>query len=143
MGTKSPNAADRHIGQRIRMHRVLLGMLSEILGISFQQLQKYESGANRIGAGRLPALANALQVPVSSFFEGYTSDPPNDDQLDVQKLVATRDGVALARAFVRIADPALRASLVNVAEAIAAIAQPPDRGGPEPPKGVPASMGSE
>ena len=141
MGTKSPNAADRHIGQRIRMHRVLLGMtqerLSEILGISFQQLQKYESGANRIGAGRLPALANALQVPVSSFFEGYTSDPPNDDQLDVQKLVATRDGIALARAFVRIADPALRQSLVSVAEAIAAIAQRSHRDGRGPTAGTP------
>jgi transcriptional regulator with XRE-family HTH domain len=141
MGTKSPNAADRHIGQRIRMHRVLLGMtqerLSEILGISFQQLQKYESGVNRIGAGRLPTLASALQVPVSSFFEGYTSDPPNDDQLDVQKLVATREGIALARAFARIADPALRASLVDVAEALAAIAQRPDHDGRGPSAGTP------
>jgi transcriptional regulator with XRE-family HTH domain len=72
---KSPSDADRHIGRRIRLRRISIGMsqerLGELLGLTFQQVQKYEKGMNRVGAGRLVDVAGALGVPVSYFFEGY------------------------------------------------------------------------
>jgi transcriptional regulator with XRE-family HTH domain len=72
--TKSPNPADKYVGSRVRMRRLMLSMsqgkLAAVLGLTFQQVQKYEKGANRIGASRLQALSDILQVPVAFFFEG-------------------------------------------------------------------------
>src|SRR5213595_1416279 len=71
---KSPNPIDKHVGSRVRMRRMMLAMsqgkLGDALGITFQQVQKYEKGANRIGAGRMQQIAHVLQVPVGFFFEG-------------------------------------------------------------------------
>src|SRR5260370_18155605 len=74
MAKKAPNPIDRHVGSRVRMRRLMLGMsqekLGDALGLTFQQVQKYEKGTNRIGASRLQHLAQILQVPVAFFFEG-------------------------------------------------------------------------
>jgi transcriptional regulator with XRE-family HTH domain len=74
MLTKAPNPVDRHVGSRVRMRRMLIGMsqekLGEALGITFQQIQKYEKGTNRIGASRLHHIARVLGVPVEFFYEG-------------------------------------------------------------------------
>ena len=76
--TKSPNQIDRHVGSRVRMRRLLLGMsqekLGEAVGVTFQQLQKYEKGTNRISAGRLLVISRALRMPVSRFFDGAPED---------------------------------------------------------------------
>jgi transcriptional regulator with XRE-family HTH domain len=76
---KSPNPIDKHVGSRVRMRRMMLAMsqekLGDALGLTFQQVQKYEKGTNRIGASRLQAIANILQVPVSFFFEGAPARP--------------------------------------------------------------------
>src|ERR1044072_4777935 len=75
---KEPNPADEHVGARVRMRRVMLGMsqekLADGLGLTFQQVQKYEKGSNRIGASRLQQIALVLRVPVSFFFEGFPAD---------------------------------------------------------------------
>ena len=74
MTKKAPNPIDKHVGSRVRMRRMMLAMsqekLGDALGLTFQQVQKYEKGTNRIGASRLQQIANILQVPVSFFFEG-------------------------------------------------------------------------
>jgi transcriptional regulator with XRE-family HTH domain len=118
---KSPDTTDRHVGARIRMQRTLIGMtqekLADILGITFQQVQKYEKGTNRVGAGRLLAISKALGVPVSFFFEGQPSEGGEARASDVQSLLASREGIALAQAFVRIENDAMRQALVAMAQA--------------------------
>src|SRR6202521_1171939 len=77
MAKKAPNPTDKHVGARVRMRRMMLSMSQEKLGdaldLTFQQVQKYEKGANRIGASRLQQIAHILQVPVSFFFDGLPS----------------------------------------------------------------------
>lgn len=93
--------------------------LAEILGITFQQVQKYEKGKNRVGAGRLLEIATALKVPVAHFFEGYANAVSDDDlETNLQQLMSTREGLAFARAFARITNPAVRQSFVTMAEAM-------------------------
>jgi transcriptional regulator with XRE-family HTH domain len=126
MAKKSPNAGDRHVGMRIRMRRTVLGMsqerLGELLGITFQQVQKYEKGTNRIGTGRLINIAEALNAPITYFFEGYTNVASDDNaEGDLSQIMTTREGLALARAFAQMTDPTIRQSFVNMAEAIARI----------------------
>jgi transcriptional regulator with XRE-family HTH domain len=74
MSTKSPNYIDKHVGSRVRMRRIMLGMsqeqLGEALGLTFQQVQKYEKGTNRVGASRIKQISEILGVPVSFLFEG-------------------------------------------------------------------------
>ena len=76
---KAPNPTDKHVGARVRMRRMMLSMsqekLGDALGLTFQQVQKYEKGANRIGASRLQQIAHILQVPVSFFFDGAPNAP--------------------------------------------------------------------
>lgn len=123
---KSPNSVDCYVGTRVRQQRILAGLsqekLAEKLGITFQQVQKYEKGINRIGAGRLQSIAIALGVPISSFFE--TDIAAKDDRevapgSDVQTLFATREGIALAQAFLKIESGVLRQALVAMARAMA------------------------
>ena len=129
---KSPNPIDRHVGSRVRMRRVLIGMsqekLGEALGLTFQQVQKYEKGTNRIGASRLQQIANILQVPVSFFFEGAPDlgDMPAAGGMGeapspsyVSDFLATSDGLALTKAFMRISDAKLRRRIVDLVEHIA------------------------
>ena len=74
MSTKAPNPVDRYVGSRVRMRRIMLGMsqekLGDALGLTFQQIQKYEKGTNRVGASRIQQISEILQVPVSFLFEG-------------------------------------------------------------------------
>ena len=77
MSTKAPNPVDKYVGSRVRMRRIMLGMsqekLGEALGLTFQQIQKYEKGTNRVGASRLQQISEILQVPVSFLFDGGPS----------------------------------------------------------------------
>lgn len=129
---KSPNPIDVHVGSRVRLRRMMLGMsqekLGEHLGITFQQIQKYEKGTNRIGASRMQAIARVLGVPVSFFFEDAPGQTPvaGDQQFDatasaspIVKFLGTNEGLALNRAFMRIADPRQRRKLVELVKAMA------------------------
>ncbi len=125
---KQPNPIDRHVGGRVRMRRMMIGISQEKLGnelkLTFQQVQKYEKGANRIGASRLAHIASILNVPISFFYEGAPgvqatskgAAPVNDP---CATLVTTRDGLALAAAFNAIADSKERAAIVAIAQALA------------------------
>ena len=129
-GSRKPNPIDAHVGTRVRLRRMLLGMsqekLGEHLGLTFQQVQKYEKGTNRIGASRLQQIAHILQVPVAFFFEGAPHAP--GQQTDglaeapspayVSDFLATSDGLALTKAFMRIKDPKLRRRIVDLVEQI-------------------------
>ena len=129
MATKAPNPTDKHVGARVRMRRMMLGMSQEKLGdaldLTFQQVQKYEKGANRIGASRLQQIANILQVPVSFFFDGAPNSPGQSQDSSapspayVSDFLATSDGLALTKAFVGIKDPKLRRRIVDLVEQIA------------------------
>jgi transcriptional regulator with XRE-family HTH domain len=128
--TKTPNPTDKHVGSRVRMRRMMLGMSQEKLGdalsLTFQQVQKYEKGTNRIGASRLQQIAHFLQVPVSFFFEGAPDLPPGGDGTTaapspsyVSDFLATSEGLALTKAFMRIKDPKLRRRIVDLVLQIA------------------------
>ena len=112
IGRKAPNAIDVHVGKKIRSRRMILGKSQEWLGeqldLSFQQVQKYEKGVNRIGASRLQQISDALGVPPSHFFEGApaaagkgapASREGELSQSDILALLATRDGINLVRGF--------------------------------------------
>src|SRR5215471_21532708 len=123
MSTKAPNPVDKYVGSRVRMRRIMLGMsqekLGEALGLTFQQIQKYEKGTNRVGASRIQQIAEVLKVPVSFLFEGGPGSAAEGfgEGLD---FLATSEGLALTRAFTRIADARLRRSIVDLVEQIAA-----------------------
>ncbi len=131
MSAKAPNPVDKYVGSRVRMRRIMLGMsqekLGEALDLTFQQIQKYEKGTNRIGASRLQQIADILQVPVSFLFEGGpTASAMAEGGTDahsptyVSDFLATSEGLALTRAFTRINDAKLRRSIVDMVEQIAA-----------------------
>jgi transcriptional regulator with XRE-family HTH domain len=124
------NPIDKHVGSRVRMRRMMLGMsqttLANGLGLTFQQVQKYEKGTNRMGAGRLQHVSHILQVPVPFFFEGAPHLPgepsgigPAPSPAYVFNFLATRDGIALTKAFMRIKDPSLRRRIVELVKGIA------------------------
>jgi transcriptional regulator with XRE-family HTH domain len=129
---KAPNPTDRHVGARVRMRRMMLSMsqekLGDALGLTFQQVQKYEKGANRIGASRLQQISHILQVPVSFFFEGAPNAPGHQiaslseapSPTYVSDFLATSDGLALTKAFMGIKDGKLRRRIVDLVEQIAA-----------------------
>jgi transcriptional regulator with XRE-family HTH domain len=137
MSTKTPNPIDKYVGSRVRMRRIMLGMsqekLGEALGLTFQQIQKYEKGTNRIGASRLQQISDIVQVPVSFFFEGGPSSASSPTGMEeapspayVSDFLATSEGLALTKAFTRISDPKLRRSIVDLVEQMAA-RENPDR----------------
>jgi transcriptional regulator with XRE-family HTH domain len=128
MDKKSPEPTDKHVGARVRMRRMMLGLsqtkLADAVGLTFQQIQKYEKGANRIGAGRLQEFSGILQVPVGFFFEGLPNlsglpkgTAPTPDY--VSEFLSTSDGLALVKAFIQIKDGKLRRCVVNLVEEIA------------------------
>jgi transcriptional regulator with XRE-family HTH domain len=138
MSTKAPNPVDKYVGSRVRMRRIMLGMsqekLGEALGLTFQQVQKYEKGTNRIGASRIQQISGILQVPVSFLFEGGPGGTMNADGSSdatspayVSDFLATSEGLTLTRAFTRISDTKLRRSIVDMVEQIAAREPPDDR----------------
>ena len=116
-----PHPVDVNVGKRLRVRRTLLGMsqekLGDALGITFQQLQKNERGANRIGSSRLFELSRILDVPISYFFEEMDMDNPATDT--PSDPMTKRETLELVRAYYRIKDPAIRKSIVNLTRAMA------------------------
>jgi len=130
MSTKTPDSVDRHVGSRVRVRRLMLGMsqekLGEALGLTFQQVQKYEQGTNRVGASRIQQICEILQNPISFLFEGSPTAISKVEGLKeapspayVYDFLATSQGLALTRAFTRITEPKLRRSIVTLVERIA------------------------
>jgi transcriptional regulator with XRE-family HTH domain len=128
MASKTPDPIDKYVGSRIRMRRIMLGMsqekLGDALGLTFQQIQKYEKGTNRVGASRLQQIADVLQVHVSFMFEGAPGGAGGMGEAAspayVSDFLATSDGLALTKAFTRLKDAKLRRSIVDLVEQIAA-----------------------
>jgi transcriptional regulator with XRE-family HTH domain len=130
-GSRRANPIDVHVGSRVRLRRMLLGMsqekLGEHLGLTFQQIQKYEKGINRIGASRLFALSKVLAVPVQFFYEelpmaggdaaGGFADRPAESY--AVEFLSSREGLELNKAFARITDPRVRRSIVELVRALA------------------------
>jgi transcriptional regulator with XRE-family HTH domain len=128
---KQPNPIDIHVGSRVRLRRTMQGMsqekLGESLGITFQQIQKYEKGANRIGASRLQNISVVLNTPISFFFE----DAPNDAGDSVGGLqesgsssyvvdfLSSSEGLQLNRAFIKIRDATVRRRIIDLVKALA------------------------
>jgi transcriptional regulator with XRE-family HTH domain len=116
---------DKHVGARVRMRRLMVNKIqaevANALGVTFQQLQKYENGANRISASRLQLLCAILQVPVSFFFEGLPDVPETDgESAALNGFLATSDGIALMTGYARIRDPKVRRAIVALVEQIVA-----------------------
>jgi transcriptional regulator with XRE-family HTH domain len=126
---KAPNPIDEHVGRRVRMRRRMLAMsqekLGDALGLTFQQVQKYERGTNRIGASRLQQISRILQVPVAFFFEGApTASAPHGSHgsaliAQIDDFVASSDGLRLIGAFMRIENAHLRRRIVMLVQEIA------------------------
>ncbi len=130
MSVKFPNPTDKYVGGRVRMRRLMLHMsqerLADQLGLTFQQVQKYEKGTNRISASRLQEISRILEVPVPFFFEGapQAAGTPRRSEEDrpslahITDFLGHADGHALVRAFTRIKNTSLRRSIVRMVEAI-------------------------
>ncbi len=127
---KAPNPIDRHVGNRVRMRRMLIGMsqekLGEALGLTFQQVQKYEKGTNRIGASRLHRIASVLGVPIDYFYEGAphgnaapTGFAEASSSTYMSDFLSTNEGIQLVKAFLAIKDPKVRRKLVELTAALA------------------------
>ena len=131
-----PNPIDVHVGARVRLRRTLLGMsqekLGEAIGLTFQQVQKYERGANRVGASRLYDLSRVLDVPVSYFFEEMAADVTSAAEARLGGIAEAapgptyeadpmmrRETLELVRAYYRIGDPQIRRRLFDLTKAIA------------------------
>lgn len=133
--TGKPNPVDIHVGSRVRLRRTLLGLsqekLGEAVGLTFQQIQKYERGANRIGASRLYHLSRVLDVPVSFFFEdmppeisgkGGKGGPGLAERIQEEfsaDPLAKRETLELVRAYYRIKEPTVRKRLFDLAKSLA------------------------
>ncbi len=129
--SENPNPVDVHVGARLRLRRTMLGMsqtkLADAVGLTFQQIQKYERGTNRVGSSRLFEFARVLGVPVSYFYEDQASTlgapPPSrgqreHDAIDSSQL-AKRETLELVRAYYKIADPTVRRRLFEMTKALA------------------------
>jgi transcriptional regulator with XRE-family HTH domain len=126
MSIKNPNPIDRHVGARIRAQRMVCGIsqtkLGDEVGVSFQQVQKYEKGVNRISASRMQQIANVLKVPPDFFFDGASTrvigNSGSKETAIIEKFISSRDGIALFKAFSNIRDPKMRRSIVALVEQI-------------------------
>jgi len=128
MAKRSPNPTDVHVGSQIRTRRMALGMsqgkLANRLGLTFQQVQKYEKGTNRVGASRLQAISAILEVPISFFFEGTSPSSTRRKAGDallpdfVTEFLGETDSRKLIKAFLRIKEPVVRRSIVHMVEAV-------------------------
>ena len=125
--TKGPSPIDIHVGSRMRMRRMALGMsqekLAARLGLTFQQVQKYEKGANRMGSSRLQQAADVLGVAAAFFFEGaggghYQADGNAPSPAYIENFVASAEGLRLAKAFMRLR-PAVRRRIVDLVNEVA------------------------
>jgi transcriptional regulator with XRE-family HTH domain len=126
---KAPNPVDKHVGRRVRMRRKMLAMSQEklgaALGLTFQQVQKYENGTNRMGASRLQQMSDILQVPVEFFFEGAPNalEPHGSGSAlsvaQIDDFISNSDGLRLIGAFMRIDNAAVRRRIVMLVQEIA------------------------
>ncbi|MBC7770059.1 MAG: helix-turn-helix transcriptional regulator [Phycisphaerales bacterium] len=124
---RSANAIDRKIGQRVRTRRLEIGMsqerLAELLGVTFQQVQKYEKGVNRIAASRLHDISNALDLPPARFFEnligGRTAGVAETRQDFVDDVLATPEGAQLMQLFASIKSIKVRRRIIELVRALA------------------------
>ncbi len=129
-GNRGTTDVDTHVGQKIRARRTLLGLsqteLADVAGITFQQVQKYEKGTNRVGASRLQQFSQALGVPPSYFFDGLPTvgkklSVPQKDELSEGSIVSflgTREGAALVRGFLAIKEKPMRQTLIGFIAAL-------------------------
>ena len=131
--SKKANALDAQIGNRVRLRRMLIGMsqekLGELLHVTFQQIQKYERGTNRISASRLWQIGKELGVPLTYFYDALqvtdetVATPgfaePSGDEAEMLSFLNTREGIELNRAFQRISDPAKRRAVVELVRTMA------------------------
>ena len=125
MGGRRPNQTDVAVGQRIRTFRKEANLsqtaLADRIGVTFQQLQKYENGTNRVGAGRLMLIARALDVPITAFFDGLARRPTNKQRTRSARLIelsAVPPAPKLLKAFSQISDPVLEAGLLTLVRAL-------------------------
>ncbi len=136
MAKKQPSSVDAHVGSRVRLRRMLIGMsqekLGELLGLTFQQVQKYEKGANRIGASRLFDISSILGVPVSYFFDDLPSTDPAFRKREggaaaatdvdagpyMMEFVSSAEGFQLVRAFTKITDPRVRKRMLELVKSL-------------------------
>lgn len=130
MNVKAPNAIDTYVGMRMRRRRQLLGMsqerLAEQIGVTFQQVQKYEKGINRIGASRLQKIAEVLRTSPAFFFEQDDLEAPSLAGLElsapadpVTEFLRSKEGLVLNRAFVKIEDRRIRETIISLVKAMA------------------------
>jgi transcriptional regulator with XRE-family HTH domain len=123
--TKKANPIDGQVGNRVRIRRMLIGMsqekLGDLLGLTFQQVQKYEKGINRIGAGRLFEIARILDVPIDFFYDGVgaTSDGVGEARAPVMEFVSSTEGLQLSLAFMKIRDPKVRKRVLDLVKSLA------------------------
>lgn len=126
MNKKVPNPIDIFVGSRVRLRRLMVGMsqeaLADRLGVTFQQVQKYEKGTNRISASRLQAISDVFRVPPSFFFQDDDSSAPTagagHETGDVSTFVSSKEGLDLNRAFLKIEDAGVRKSIIQLATAL-------------------------
>jgi transcriptional regulator with XRE-family HTH domain len=127
MPKKQANPIDVQVGNRVRIRRMLIGMsqerLGDLLGLTFQQVQKYEKGVNRIGAGRLFEVARILNVPVDFFYEGLATNPTPANETDsappVMEFVTSGEGLQLSLAFMKIKDVKVRKRVLDLVKSLA------------------------
>jgi transcriptional regulator with XRE-family HTH domain len=123
--TKKANPIDGQVGNRVRIRRMLIGMsqekLGDLLGLTFQQVQKYEKGVNRIGAGRLFEIARILDVPIDFFYDGVgaSSDGVGEARAPVMEFVSSTEGLQLSLAFMKIRDPKVRKRVLDLVKSLA------------------------
>ena len=133
MKKRSPTAADTEVGESIRAHRLIAGMsqtdLANKLGVSFQQVQKYEKGVNRVGAGRLPQIAEIFNVPISALFNDHAETSPSRGKATAApvKLITDPNVLKLLTAYADITDRAVRRCLADLVERIAATSKKKSR----------------
>lgn len=130
MPKKQANPIDAQVGNRVRLRRMLIGMsqerLGELLGLTFQQVQKYEKGVNRIGAGRLFEVSRILGVPIDYFYEGVNGQMPGGDATagvtadspPIMEFVSSGEGLQLSLAFMRIRDPKVRKRVLDLVKSL-------------------------
>ena len=130
MPKKQANPIDAQVGSRVRIRRMLIGMsqerLGDLLGLTFQQVQKYEKGVNRIGAGRLYEVSRILGVPIDFFYEGVIGMSgeargfsENESSPPVMEFVSSGEGLHLSLAFMKIKDPKVRKRVLDLVKSLA------------------------
>ncbi len=128
---KTPHPIDIHVGARVKLRRTLLGMsqdkLGEALGLTFQQVQKYEKGVNRIGASRIFEISRILDVPIQYLFDDFSGEKAEamgfaergEGDVSFMEMLNTPDGVQLCRYYADIQDPKVRKGVLDLVKAIA------------------------